>query len=190
MSDQEPLFNSANAALVFALNYSAQQYDRPMMNRMAAPAVGSGKGLIGLDGAAQAGMIRQELAACGHLVENVLISRVAPNWQPCDCRSACCSGKRPNKDWTNAIAYLADQARYLALAGCVCNGMLRREYVVRFFTPKEKRISLDELADRNGIHRNTASAHNAKVAKWLKTGEDQSWLMFDAKLSTSGLINS
>lgn len=188
MIDQEPLFTSANSALVFALNYSAQQYDRPMMNRMATQAVGSGKGLVGLDGAAQAGMIRQELAACGQLVENALLARVAPRWQPCECRAACCSGKRPNREWTNAIAYLADQVRYVALAGCVCNGMLRREYVVRFFTPKEKRISLDELADRNGIHRNTAAAHNAKVAKWLKTSEDQSWMIVDAKFSASELI--
>ncbi|MFY2857476.1 hypothetical protein ACOTJG_26180 [Achromobacter xylosoxidans] len=31
----EPLFKSARAALVFALNYSMEQYDRPRISRVA-----------------------------------------------------------------------------------------------------------------------------------------------------------
>lgn len=59
----EPMFKSAHAALVFALNYSMQQYDRPLINRIAAGHTKeSHKGLSGVDGAAQAGMIRAELA--------------------------------------------------------------------------------------------------------------------------------
>lgn len=54
----EPLFSSAHAALVFALNYGHQHYDRPLMNRLAGGPVPLGKGLSGIDGAAQAGMIR------------------------------------------------------------------------------------------------------------------------------------
>ena len=164
MADQG-LFDSAHAALVFAFNYSGQYYDRPMINRLAAPGAGSGNGLVGLDGAAQAGMIRSEVQALGKLSEAIIIARIAPRTVPCHCRSACCAGHRPNKEWTNAISFLADYVRTTALAGCTANGLLRREYVVRHFTRKDDRISLDELARRHGIHRDTASAHASKVAQ-------------------------
>lgn len=164
MQVEQGLFDSAHGALVFAFNFSGQCYDRPMMNRMASPAVGSGKGLVGLDGAGQAGMIRAEVRALGRLAEAILVARIAPRTMPCSCRSACCAGVRPNKEWTDAISILADHVRNTALAGCVSNGLLRREYVVRYFTRKEQRASLDQLSDRHNIARNTASAHNAKVA--------------------------
>lgn len=164
---EEALFSSAHAAMVFAFNFSGQCYDRPMMNRMASPTFGTGKGLAGLDGAAQAGMIRAEVQTLGKLAEAILIARVAPRSSPCHCRQSCCSGQKPNKEWTNAIAYLADYIRNTALAGCTVNGMMRREYLVRYFSPKELRISLELLAEKHDIHRDTASAHNAKVATWL-----------------------
>lgn len=162
-----PLFESAHGALVFAFNFSGQCYDRPMMNRLASPAVGSGKGLVGLDGAAQAGMIRAEVQTLGKLAEAIIIARMAPRSVPCHCRSACCAGHRPNKEWTDAISVLADYVRTTALAGCTSNGMLRREYVVRHFTRKDDRISLEALAEKHDIHRDTASAHAAKVALLL-----------------------
>ena len=163
----EPLFESAHGALVFAFNFSGQCYDRPMMNRLASPAVGSGKGLVGLDGVAQAGMIRAEVQTLGKLAEAIIIARIAPRSVPCHCRSACCAGHRPNKEWTDAISVLADYVRTTALAGCTSNGMLRREYVVRYFTRKDDRISLEALADKHDIHRDTASSHAAKVALLL-----------------------
>ncbi|AEV24611.1 hypothetical protein Dsui_0191 [Azospira oryzae PS] len=159
-----PLFDTAHGALVFAFNFSVQCYDRPMMNRMAAPGVGSGKGLVGIDGAAQAGMVRAEVHALGKLAEAIIIARIAPRSVPCNCRSACCAGHKPNKEWADAIAYLADHVRTTALAGCTSNGLLRREYVVRYFTRKESRIGFESLAEKHNLARNTVSAHAGKVA--------------------------
>jgi len=156
-------FSSGHDALVFAFNVSDQAYDRPMMNRLAAPSIGKG-GLAGLEAPAQAGMIRAEVQAMGKLAEAIIIARIAPRSVPCHCRSACCAGHRPNKEWTDAISYLADHVRTTALAGCTANGMLRREYVVRYFTRKDDRISLEALADKHDIARNTVSAHASKVA--------------------------
>lgn len=167
MQGENMLFQNAHGALTFAFNFSGQCYDRPMMNRLASPAIGSGKGLVGLDGAAQAGMIRAEVKAMGKLAEAILIARVAPRMTPCSCRSSCCSGHKPNKEWTDAIAYLADYVRTAVYAGCVVNGLMRREYLVRYFTRKEDRTSLESMADKYEIARNTVSAHNAKVATWL-----------------------
>lgn len=163
----EPLFDNAHGALVFAFNFSGQSFDRPLMNRLAAPAVGTGKGLVGLDGAAQAGMIRAEVQGLGKLAEAILIARIAPRTTPCSCRSICCSGHKPNKEWTDAVSYLADQVRTTALAGCTTNGMMRREYVVRYFTPKDQRLGLEALADKYDLDRHTVSAHASKVATWF-----------------------
>ena len=162
-----PMFDTAHGAMVFAFNFTSQCYDRPMMNRMASPAVGTGKGLVGLDGAAQAGMVRAEVQALGKLAEAILIARLAPRSQPCHCRQACCSGQKPNKEWTDAVAFLTDYVRNTALAGCTANGIMRREYVVRYFTPKSARISLEDLAEKYDVARNTVSAHAAKVATLL-----------------------
>ncbi len=159
-----PLFESAHGALVFAFNFSGQCYDRPMMNRLASPSVGSGKGLVGLDGAAQAGMIRAEVQAMGRLAEAILLARLAPRTTPCSCRSSCCCGHKPNREWTDAIGYLADYVRTTALAGCSSNGMMRREYVVRYFTPKNQRVSIEDLAEKHDVAKNTVSAHAGKVA--------------------------
>lgn len=167
MQGENMLFQNAHGALTFAFNFSGQCYDRPMMNRLASPAIGSGKGLVGLDGAAQAGMIRAEVKAMGKLAEAILIARVAPRMTPCSCRSSCCSGHKPNKEWTDAVAVLADHVRTAVFAGCVVNGLMRREYLVRYFTKKDDRVSLEALADKYDIARNTVSAHNAKVATWL-----------------------
>lgn len=163
----DTLFRSAHAALTFAFNFSGQSYERPLMNRMADEPAPPGKGLVGIDGAAQAGMIRAEVHALGRLAESILIARVAPRTTPCSCRAACCSGHRPNKEWTDAIAYLSDEIRRSALAGCTSNGLLRRAYVVRYFSPREQRISIEQIADKYDVSRNTVSAHAGKVAGWL-----------------------
>lgn len=164
-SSDDFLFRSAHSALVFAFNFSGQCYERSMMNKLAAPNIGTGKGLAGLDGAAQAGMVRTEVQKMGKLAEAILIARLAPRTNPCACRSACCSGWRINLEWSDAISHLGDHIRNTALAGCTSNAIMRRAYVVRFFTAKDKRESLETIAEKHDIDRNTVSAHSAKVAR-------------------------
>lgn len=166
--NQEPLFASAHAALTFALNYSVQQYDRSLMARLASPSSGAGKGLVGLDGAGQAGMIRAQLESCGRQVEAVMVARIAPRRTPCSCRAPCCSGHTPNKDWTNAVAWLVDDVRNTALAGTTADRRVRKECVVRFFESKGKKKTLEQIADDCGINRKTASAYATRVADYLK----------------------
>ena len=186
----EPLFNSAHSALVFAFNFSCQCYDRPMMNRLASPAVGSGKGLAGLDGAAQAGMIRAEVQALGKLAEAIMLARLAPRTTPCSCRSSCCSGHKPNREWINAIGVLADHVRTSALAGCTSNGLIRREYVVRYFTLKDQRVSLERLAEQHGIDRHTVGAHYSKTAKSFKDAESLAQNAIEDRLREIGMVGA
>lgn len=161
----EPMFKSAHAALVFALNYSMQQYDRPLMNRVAAgPAKEEGKGLSGLDGAAQAGMIRAELARLAPLHQAVLVASIAPHQVPCECRAACCGGWKTNPEWSDSVSELTTVAAAAALAGCVSNGRLRSALIQRLLGAK---ATLADLAARHDVDEKTASAHNAKLKRWL-----------------------
>ena len=161
------LFRSTQDALLFAFRHAGQAYDRPLMLRMADASRGSGAGLAGLDGAAQAGMIRAEVAALGRLHEAVLVARFADRAIPCQCKAACCSGERMNGEWINAVAYLADYVRTSALSGCVSTGILRREYVARYFSGKGVRDSIRVIAGRHGLEKRTAEVQAGKVATFL-----------------------
>lgn len=182
--NEEALFTSAHSALVFAFNFSGQQYDRPMMNRIASPAIGSGKGLAGLDGAAQAGMIKAELRALGLIYEAVLIARIAPKWTPCDCGAPCCGGRKTNGEWFDAIGTLTAYAKD-ALQGCFSHYNMRNAIVQKYFGVN---ISLADIADACDVNRDTASSHNARVLKVLKADESKAWAAIDGRLIAAGMV--
>ncbi|MEN5159704.1 hypothetical protein [Achromobacter spanius] len=171
-----PLFSSAHAALIFALHYSMQQYDRPLMNRIASGESTAGRsddggmGLSGLDGAGQAGMIRAELAKLRPIEQAVLVAHAAPSRIPCACGIACCSGFKINPEWQDAMSVLTTAAASGALPGCVSNGRLRSALIQRLFGAK---VTLVSLAERYGADENTVGAHHAKLKRWLFGGADQ-----------------
>ncbi len=91
---ERKLFRTPQDALTFAFNYSMQQQDRPLMDRLAAPAARTGKGLSGMDGAGQAGMICRVIGSLDNRYEEAaLIARFAPRTIVCNCKSPCCAGK-------------------------------------------------------------------------------------------------
>lgn len=173
---QGPMFKSAHEALTFALHYSMQQYDRPLMNRLASGeltagmARGGGKGLSGLDGAGQAGMIRAELAQLDPIHQAVLVASIAPADIPCHCRVSCCSGRKVNPEWQEAMSVLTTAAAAGALSGCVSNGRLRSALIQRLFGAK---VTLAALAEQFNVDENTAGAHHTKLKRWLFGGADR-----------------
>ncbi|MDR3087791.1 MAG: hypothetical protein LBU45_07565 [Azoarcus sp.] len=187
---QSPLFESTHAALTFAFHFSGQNYQRPVMNRMVKNEP-SGKGLGGLDGAAQAGMIRAEVSALGRIAEAVITARYAPATLDCSCRAPCCCRHKPNPEWRNAIATIADHMRTTALAGCTTTALMRRDYVIRYFSGHP---SIDALSARHGLHRDSVSAHVAKVSRALYTKkggglENEAFSAVDARMKACGMVN-
>lgn len=61
----ETLFKGAHQALTCAFNYSAGSLDRPAMVKMADRTLRIGRGLPGVDGAAQAGLYPARIAGTG-----------------------------------------------------------------------------------------------------------------------------
>lgn len=190
---QEPLFRSAHEALTFALNYSMQQYDRPLMNRaMSAKSSGGGegKGLSGLDGAGQAGMIRAELEKLVPLHQAVLVASVAPAQLPCECRVSCCSGWKVNPEWQEAMSALSIAAASGALSGCLSNGRLRSDLIQKLFGAD---VSLTALVARYDVDKNTVGAHHLKLRRWLFSDRGLHRLAYQAltdRLAQCRLIES
>ncbi|OTP79472.1 hypothetical protein [Caballeronia sordidicola] len=161
---ERKLFRTPQDALTFAFNYSMQQQDRPLMDRLAAPAARTGKGLSGMDGAGQAGMIRRVIGSLDNRYEEAaLIARFAPRTIDCNCKSPCCAGYRLNPDWDYAISEL-ERGAQTVLAGHVSHYRLRRKLVEQIFGVK---IVLKDLAEQCSVHPNTATEHRRLIKLWL-----------------------
>lgn len=109
------LFENTEQALVFAYNYTGQNCITARLSPEPLPT--TGKGLGGLNGAAQAGMIRREVSSTGKLIESLITAKYAPMWLPCNCGHACCSGKIENREWAEAIPYVVLDVCKNALRG-------------------------------------------------------------------------
>ncbi|WJJ93428.1 DNA-binding protein [Neopusillimonas aromaticivorans] len=197
MSD-EVLFKSAADALRFAFNYSHQQYDRPMMNRLATAPVGEGKGLAGQDGAGQAGMILSRLERLPNMHRAVLAVRFGPMSFPCSCGSACCSEQRRNLAWEAAAGAVGAYAAE-AIPGGAGRYRLRTELVRRFYGASG---TLADVAEKVGVSLRTVASEAPLVEGWLngyRSKETKKWVMgvdvvairaAEALLSESGFIES
>lgn len=162
-TNESKLFRTPQDALIFAFNYSLQQQGRPLADRLAAPAGRIGKGLCGIDGAAQAGMIRREMEELNELERAALIARFAPRSMPCSCRNSCCSGHKINPEWDAAIRIL-EQGALGVLNGRISHHRLRRKIVEQYFGVK---VVLNDLANQCGVHVNTAAEHRKIIRLWL-----------------------
>lgn len=171
--NNEPLFRSAHAALVFAFNFTMQQYDRPLMNKVASrDAQHEGKGLSGQDGAAQAGMIRRRLSTLPPLQQAIMVSRTAPPTLVCSCGAPCCQGRQANLEWNAAVRLVADYAEREALAECTIKRALTLQLLARLFGQAKGR-KMSEIAEDAGVSVNTATNHLSRLKLWLHGNRGQ-----------------
>lgn len=162
---ETPIFRSAHEALTFAFKYDRNRPERPMYARMGDKPTGQGRGLGGLDGAGQAGMILRHVDALSPAHRAIITLMYAPRTKTC----MCCQGDTPSHEWYGALRELSGIAAGAALSGCVSNNRLRDGIIARLFG---ERIVLAELAERCRVEANTASNHNQKVTRWLKGERD------------------
>ena len=176
MSEENQLFKSAHAAMTFALNFQGAP-TLSVMNRMGQePSKVSGKGLSGLDGAAQAGIIRCKLSTLGALHESILVAEIAPRSHPCSCRSYCCSGFTRNQEWSDAISWLCDDVRVNALDGHRTTHPIRRACVEVFFGAK---IPVAKIANDLDFSESTASTLIKKVRRYLSVEQNRARIEAD-----------
>lgn len=159
-----PLFRSIDDALRFAFDPDRQQQcGRPASSRMHGK-LGTPGALSGLDGAAQAGMIRKSLSRLPYVQQSILVARYAPSSIKCECKHECCRGWTPNPEWQAAVRIVADCVTKEALDGCTVDRQLLLGILAKLYG---KKISVVLVAEEQGVSSGTASNHTAKVKRWL-----------------------
>ncbi len=117
-----------------------------------------------IERAAWAGDIRRRIGTMHPHRVAILFVRYAPRSFPCSCRRPCCSGWAVNEEWQENLALIVEAAA-TAVAGKVSNRQLRMGVVRRWCGADKVNIGL--LADKCGVHRNTAGEHAKLIRKWL-----------------------
>lgn len=182
-----PLFKTAKGALLFAYNFSHGTVKKPFLASLMGGSRPAGKGLGGLDGAAQAGMIKAEVAGMSQVHRFIIAARYSPPKTPCECRAPCCVGFRLNRDWAEAIDWLAMHVHAAALTGTVSNYRLRRALVMRWFGQE---VSMTEVASNCRVKRDTAAEHNKRVVAYLGVEETGAEREIYGRLYAAGVIES
>lgn len=188
---QGPLFKSVYGALMFAYNFSAEQYDPPAMLKMIGTHMSSGKGLKGVDGAGQAGMILQEVKKIPIDQQHFLCARYALPTMPCSCGRPCCSKETPNRAWRESVDWLSDYTLRRALAGTVSHYRMRSELVRRalaHFEPRVEKLTLTRIAEMCDVPRKTVGKHNEAVLSFITGIGKQAELSIYDRLKLAALI--
>ncbi|CAB3730853.1 hypothetical protein [Paraburkholderia rhynchosiae] len=181
----EGIFKDAKEAIVFSLNFSDQQYAKsPMALLLKHGAHGSGRGLSGLDGSGQAGMVFAEIIRLDYHESIALIARCSAKRLRCTCGSPCCSKWTPNPIWTMATSQLCDHA-LLAVGTGISSRAIRLASTQKFFGQK---LSIQEIADYCSVSRKTAGEHHARIKEFLKDLEGRAWFSFTARLEDAGML--
>jgi hypothetical protein len=158
------LFKNPHDALMFALRFSSQQYAQtPMAKQLRRAAIeaggggriGQGKGLVALDGAAQAGIILGRVDKLSPLQRAAIVARFSMRVEPC-CN---CGGEKPLDDYKGAIQTLASWAEQF-VPSTTTEHRLRYAIVQEYF---ERCKSIGKAAERIGIAKRTAYDQKNKI---------------------------
>ncbi len=181
-----PLFKTPRGALLFAFNFAHGSVKKGFLASLVGGAR-PGRGLGGLDGAAQAGLIKAEILKLGDVPSNVITARFCPPKTPCTCRAPCCVGYRLNRDWATAIDWLSKHIHVAAQLGTISHYHLRRALVARYFGQE---VSFKAIAAKCGVNRDTASDQNRKAVAYLSEQEDRAMAGAAGALEAAGVVGS
>lgn len=180
--DTEALFVSTHEALVFAFNYADQQYAKsPMGSLYAVP--GTGRGLTGVYGAGEAGMIMAEVMRLQPLERDALCVRFTAVRTECHC----CGHELDTRQVRDAIGRLIHYAAQQD--GSTGNLSLVRA-IVRDYFGLEKVGTAKLMAEQQDVHRNTVGNYSGAIKRALRTLERRSERNIDKALQLAGKVAS
>lgn len=150
------LFANHDDALMFALRFTSQQYPQSELAKlMKTPGIGGGKGMIGLDGAAQAGVIKSRIDALGELQRACIIARYSARVETCSC----CGSDKMLEEYRAAILNLANWAsQFIGNDNSVQR--IRFAIVQEYF---ERGNSLGKQAEKINVPKRTAYDQKKKI---------------------------
>lgn len=171
------LFNNSHDALTFAFNYSSQQFAQSQMAQMMKSGiVGTGKGLVSLDGAGQAGLIRKQVDKLTPIQKACIVARYSPRFGECSC---CGSHEMILPEYKEAIGTLGQWAL------STFSGMsmrVAREYIIRSYY--ERGLSIRVVAEQTRIGKSTLYDYKAKIVAELKNADNGAQVAVDKLIET------
>ena len=182
--EQEPIFKGVHDALRFAFNFQHGNVSEPPISRLQGD-TRSGRGLGGVDGAAQAGMILAELSQMAEERQAILAGRFTDQSIPCPCKQPCCGGYRDNPRWADAVKVLVEYVLVNAVGGRISHYQLRRASVLRYFGVRK---SFREGAAQCKVNPDTASAHHNRAVQCLSRLEKIARYEIEDRLRKTGAI--
>lgn len=149
----------------------------------------------GLDKAAQAGLILRQLEKLEPQETLVLRGLLTRPYDPCSCRSPCCSGQRKNPRWIDAVEktcdFLRDHAEVLrqpGRKGLSTQPNLRQALVENWYTGD--RVSMPVIAKHCDVTAVTARAHWAWITDYLVATENSAWTNIAPILDEAGITGA
>lgn len=176
----EPLFLSAHEALIFAFNFADQQYAQSPMARLYRTP-GSGRGLVGVDGAGEAGMIMAEVMRLDQLERDALCVRFTRVRGECHC----CGHETDLPQVREALGRLEQHAA--DNTANTSNLSLIRALVRDHFSLSPMGTA-KVAAEQHQVHRNTVTNHSGNVKRALRMLERRAERKVDRLLALSGKI--
>lgn len=175
----EPVFRNLTEALLFAFRYSSGKFPESMLSKLyASPGLGTGKELVGLDGAAQAGMILATVERLDATQRAAIIARFAPRFEECRC----CGGDKPRREWDEAINRLAAWA----IPSGVSHMRVRRMLVGKHFGVRG--VEYTAIADQYGLSRKKVAETFREVTKRLSSAEMLAQDALEDEFKKKGLV--
>jgi hypothetical protein len=177
----EALFKNPHDAAVFAFNFSSQQYAESQMAKLNKRRIGSGKGLVAMDGALQAGLIHAELKKMPQLHYHCLVARYAPRYRDCPC----CGGDKREQAWHESIVALRDWS--MSTFSGLSHAIVREAIVMKFYGEK---VSMNDVAKRANVPiRSIYDLRSKIINELIKIDDKARAAMNDMLQNKYGLID-
>lgn len=178
----EPLFLSAHEALIFAFNFADQQYAQSPMARLYRTP-GYGRGLVGVDGAGEAGMIMAEVMRLDQLERDALCVRFTKVRGSCHC----CGHETDLPQVREALGRLEGYAMQ-ETASTSSTALIRALVRAHFGLTHIGTARL--AAEQHQVHRNTVSNHSGNVKRSLRMLERRAERKIDKLLQMGKKVQS
>ncbi len=148
-----------------------------------------------LDGAATAGFILRHLERLDLRHRTILLGAMIKAYHPCSCRAPCCSGRKPDFRWSEAVkqtCYLIQDADDImvnpAKRGLSTQPELRISLVQQYYTKAFE--SQSWMAGRYKLSLTTVALHKTLLDAWLERVEGEAWRELDGIFDQVGITGS
>jgi hypothetical protein len=193
--DEETRFRSSSAALRFYCDATPANYEMSTLADFVGPARPFGRGLGGLEGAGERGMIGSNLDTLPQLWRRILRARYTKPEIPCYCLRPCCAEFRINPAWALEVVWIGatvmvDLAPKDERSVLRQKPTLREDIVSRYFGRRYhgRKLSNKEMANRSKVSERSVSTFTHEISSMLRKEEKRAEEAIDDRLRTAKLV--